>query len=76
VGANKDFIASLLRKGNQAVIKSVKSSASTFGLKPGDKVQMQGRSADGKVWTLVTSDGRQVDLNHDQADAIIVRLVD
>jgi manganese/iron transport system permease protein/iron/zinc/copper transport system permease protein len=76
VGANKDFIASLLRKGNQAVIKSVKSSASTFGLKPGDKVQMQGRSADGKVWTLVTSGGRQVDLNHDQADAIIVRLVD
>ncbi|MFT5302423.1 MAG: ABC-type Mn2+/Zn2+ transport system permease subunit [Mariniblastus sp.] len=75
IRSKRDFVSSLLRNGNQAEIKKIAPLAQSFGLSPGDHVTMGKRSSDGKVWTLITVDGRQIKLNHDQADAIIVRIV-
>jgi len=76
VGTNKDFMASLLRRGNKAIVQHVNPVADSFGLKPGELVTMQGRSNNGQLWTLVTTEGRTLELNHDQADAVIVRLIE
>lgn len=76
VGADKDFNSSLLRNGNQAVVQKVGTLAESFGLKPGDRVTMGPRAEGGKIWTLTTVDGRELKLNHKQADALIVRLVE
>jgi hypothetical protein len=44
------------------------------GLKAGDLVTMYRRTADGNTWVLLAANGDFIELNHDQADAIIVRL--
>lgn len=69
-----EFISSLLRDGNQAIVHSVKPLAQSFGLSPGDKITMGARSSNGKIWTLITENGKRIELNHDEADAIIVRV--
>ena len=74
--SKRDFVSSLLRDGNQAEIRKIAPLAQPFGLAPGDHVTMGKRSSDGKVWKLITADGRQIQLNHDQADAIIVRIIE
>ncbi len=76
VRSDRDFVASLLRNGNRAVIQEVKRAANTFNLRPGDEVTMGARSSDGKVWTLILQDGAEIQLSHAQADALIVRIVE
>ncbi len=71
---NRDFILSLLREGNRAEVRRIHAEAQSVSLQPGDCITMGNREADGKVWKLFTSDGRRIELNHEQADAIIVRL--
>ena len=72
---DRDFISSLLRKGNKATVQSVGPLADSFGFKPGDVVTMGGRLENGTIWTLIAADGRELKLNHEQADALIVRMV-
>ena len=76
VSTDRDFVSSLLRKGNHAIIQSVGLPARSLGLNPGDRVTMGARSEEGKIWTLTTGDGRELKLQHQQADALIVRLVE
>lgn len=76
VSVDHDFICSLMRNGNRAIIQRVAKLAQSVGLKVGDRVTMGVRSHDGKIWTLITEDGREIKLNHKQADALIVRLVE
>lgn len=71
---NRDFILSLLREGHRAEVRRVNPAAQSVGLKPGDRITMGPRAEGGKVWKLLTSDGRQLELHHEEADAIIVRL--
>lgn len=75
VGADRDVISSLLRTGNEATVQQVGALAEPFGFKPGDRVTMGERSSDGKLWTLIAEDGREVQLNHQEADALVVRMV-
>ena len=75
VGADRDVISSLLRTGNEATVQQVGALAESFGFKPGDRVTMGERSSDGKLWTLIAEDGREVQLNHQEADALVVRMV-
>ncbi len=72
---DRDFVLSLLREGNSAEIRRVHPAARKFGLRPGDQIIMGARSLDGSVWKLQTADGRWLELNHQHADAIIVRLL-
>lgn len=74
IGSGRDFVASLLRRGNRATIQRIGPSARSFGLHVGDQIVMGRRSNDGKTWKLSTSSGREIELTHDQADALLVRL--
>ncbi len=76
VGVDRDFVSSLMRDGNQAIVQYVGPPAQSLELKFGDRVTMGARSQDGTTWTLITEDGREINLNHNQADALIVRLVE
>ena len=68
--------ASLLRKGNRAEVVRVETAARETGLKAGMMVRTEPRSADGGTWTLVTDEGTRIRLDHRQADAIFVKLVE
>ena len=65
-----------MRDGNRAVVEQVGEAAQMCGLNAGDLVTMDRRSADGNTWVLLTAAGNSIELNHDQADAIIVRLTE
>ena len=74
-GGDRDFISSLLRTGNKATVQRVGPLADSFGFKPGDVVTMGARLENGTIWTLIAADGRELKLDHDQADSLIVRMV-
>ena len=76
LGDMEEFKASLLREGRVAKVCQVKSIARDTGLEPGAIVTAGERSADGATWKLITENGQQFLLNHDQADAVLVQLVD
>ena len=67
--------ASLLRRGNRAEIVRVEETARATGLHAGMTVQTEPRSADGETWTLVTDQGKRIQLDHHQADAVFVKLI-
>ena len=75
IGRDREFVSSLLRKGNRASVRSVGVLAETFGFKPGDIITMGERADNGKTWTLIAEDGRELQLDHEQADSLIVRMV-
>jgi manganese/iron transport system permease protein/iron/zinc/copper transport system permease protein len=66
--------ASLLREGRRATVAAVERTAGDLRLQPGDAVVAGPRHADGKIWTLVRSDGEEVRLDHEAADAVTVTL--
>jgi manganese/iron transport system permease protein/iron/zinc/copper transport system permease protein len=68
--------AALLRAGHAGVILSVAAELSAFQLQVGDTLTAGQREDNGKLWTFVTRDGREIKLNHEQADGIKVRLSD
>ena len=77
LGGLKEFKSSLLREGRIARICRITTAAKGLGLVPGQVVTAGKRSEDGKVWNLVSEDGRQeFRLNHDQADSVFVQLVE
>ena len=72
--SDKAFKLSLLRAGNRARVQRVNLGASQTGLKTGDTVLMNNRSPDGKTWRL-TGPAGQLELDHAQADEVLVVLV-
>jgi manganese/iron transport system permease protein/iron/zinc/copper transport system permease protein len=76
IKGHREFISSLLRNGNRATVQKIGRPAKSIGLKPGDQIIMGSRCNEGKTWTLTTDDGREFQLTHRQADALIVRLVE
>ncbi|MEM9412953.1 MAG: iron chelate uptake ABC transporter family permease subunit, partial [Planctomycetota bacterium] len=69
------FKASLLREGDQATICEIGNSAKDAGLKIGDRLVAGQRSEDGQTWYF-SIDHQNYEFNHDQADAILVQMVD
>jgi manganese/iron transport system permease protein/iron/zinc/copper transport system permease protein len=67
------LLASVLRDGDQAEVLKIGAAAAGMKLEPGMKIQMGARSNSGKTWTLKRPDGSVCELNHDQADAVIVK---
>ncbi len=74
IGPDREFVSSLLREGNRASVQRVGALADSFGFKPGDTITMGKRSDGGKTWTLIAEDGRELKLDHEQADSLIVRM--
>jgi hypothetical protein len=62
----------LLRDGHRAEICRIEPAAQSLGLRVGQEVEMGRRSNNEQVWHLIV-DGREMQLQHYQADAIIVR---
>lgn len=67
--------ASLLREGHVAEITHV-SAASTTGLAVGDRLTTGPRKDNEQTWCFAVNGQREVDMDHDQADAITVRLIE
>ena len=68
-----EVIVSLLRVGRTGEIVAIRSGASSTGLKIGDEITTGPRLKDGSLWTVLHGD-RKIELDHDQADAIVVRI--
>ncbi len=69
-------LCSTLRDGDQAEIIRVGPAADSLALRSGHKVQMGPRLDQGRIWQVRLSDGSTVELDHDQADAVVVRVLD
>ena len=67
--------SSLLREGYRARVVNVLTGAAGHGLRAGDEIVAGPRSEDGQIWHFATTDGLQVQLNHDQADQVLVELI-
>lgn len=63
--------ASLLRKGRGG---TVVSAGAGVALRPGERITTQLREGAGKVWVFRDTTGREVRLDHQQADSVVVRL--
>ena len=64
-----------LREGHQARILNLLPDADGLSLQADEEITMGARSEDGKKWVVVLKNGEQSELNHDQADAVIVRMI-
>lgn len=72
--SQREFRASLLRTGDKAEICRLKTVSGNVNLTVGQQVIAGNRRADGNTWTL-KCDGKVIELSHDQADGIFVRLI-
>ncbi|MEM7457170.1 MAG: iron chelate uptake ABC transporter family permease subunit [Planctomycetota bacterium] len=70
-----EFKASYLRAGHRAEVVKIEPLVRQKGFEVGEQVETRPRAADGRLWVVVKSDGTEVRLDHDQADALIVRLI-
>jgi len=66
--------ASLLREGHRAVITALGSSVQSTPLEVGMEITAGQRKDDGQLWQLILPDGQVISLDHDQADAVTVRV--
>ncbi len=71
----QDVKASMLRRGNRARIQQILPAATDLGLTVGSEITALPRSDNGQTWNLANAQGEAIAINHQQADAIIVRLV-
>jgi manganese/iron transport system permease protein/iron/zinc/copper transport system permease protein len=63
---------SLFREGRRGVIEKISETASITGLKSGDSIRMASRRDQGRTWVAVCEDGREIEMDHTTADAILV----
>ncbi len=69
---NTEVLFSMLREGRQAKITRVTIKSEELGLTLGELVTVGPRIQNDQVWTLIRGDGSKVQLNHDQADSVVV----
>jgi hypothetical protein len=68
--------ASLLREGRRGSVTEISSEAAGMGIELGQVLVAGPRSDDGQYWSFFLPDHRKIELNHDEADAVHVRLVE
>lgn len=72
----KDLLLSVLRMGNRATVVSADGISASVNLQVGEQITMGPRTDDGQTWVVITNQGKQVSLTHDEADAVTVRLLE
>ena len=65
--------AGLLRDGHRATVLQVRGRAANTGLEPGMVILARAREDEDRIWSF-EAEGRQFRLDHEQADAVLVRL--
>lgn len=70
------FKASLLREGRTAIVKSIGATKQPVRLNTGDQIVAGPRTAEGTIWNFVLPDGSKLSLDHEDADAIQVDVVE
>lgn len=65
---------SLLREGRSGTVESIGPEARHAGLEMGEPVTVGPRSNAGKTWVVIRESGDQVNISHDAADAVQVRI--
>ncbi len=76
VARNEKVLLSLLREGYRAQILEKKVCQEAIAIEVGQVVSIGKRSEDGTIWTVVTDAGDILQLDHDQADALLVQIVE
>ena len=66
--------ASLLRQGHQGTVISVSSGWEDHPIQKETQITAGPRRREGKLWTFVLPDGSLIELDHEAADAVTVRL--
>ena len=61
-----------LREGYMARIVEKRPCENPVEVSVGDIVSMGKRSEDGAIWTVITAAGKKLELDHDQADSLLV----
>ena len=69
-----EVVVSLLREGHSGVVTHLDDTVSGTGLRLGMLVVAGPRESDGQLWTLRLPDGSRLELNHDLADSVTIRL--
>ena len=64
----------LARSGRRGIVENAPESALAKGLNNGDMILLKKRRGD--LWVIETSGGREINLNHDEADAIVLNVTD
>ena len=62
----------MLREGRSVRIVELKPGAADLGLVRGEIVKVGPRVKNDEAWTLVKENGDSIELDHDQADSVIV----
>ncbi len=66
--------ASLLREGRSAEIVAIAPDLASFKLKLGESITAGPRTDNGKTWTFTTDAGMSIELDHNQADMLDVKI--
>jgi len=61
-----------LREGYRAKIVEKRPCENPVAIQVGDIVSIGERSEDGMIWTVITASGAKLELDHDQADSLLV----
>ena len=71
-----EVMASQLRTGFQVEVVQVGSSIAEASLSSGRTIKLGERSDGGRAWSFIAEDGHTFTLDHEQADALIVRILE
>ena len=67
---------SVLRNGHRVRVQSILANARSLPIRTNEVVTVGERRVNNTVWTLVFDDGQVIELSHDQADAVLVKVED
>lgn len=63
---------SYYHRGRSGIVSQLLAAAEGLGLVKGQRITMSERSDNGATWVVETADGGRLNLNHRQADAVLV----
>jgi manganese/iron transport system permease protein/iron/zinc/copper transport system permease protein len=72
----RKVLLSKLRQGHRAKINKIEQPAAGFGLDVGQIIEVGPRLNDGFTWTVEIAGHKTIQLTHEQADALLVEVIE
>lgn len=66
---------SVFRTAREGIVESISPKVNTQGLAVGDRLRKISRRDKGRLWVAVREDGKEFALDHEAADAVLIRCV-